>query len=216
MSDNAQFDQWLRQNLSQLQDGTCPGMDTLARFGRGELDRQQAQEVERHIAGCGYCDLTVDRIRAFEQALKKEMRPAWGWLVPAVSVAVVLSLAYPAYLGLQPRPAPIVIAPPAVAAMRSAQVLDLNATRGASSLPVRAGPSPVLALNFFAPIEDGHHYTATITGPRALPSVEIATYDGRGNFSLTVDRANLPAGSYKLTVADRELPDRHWDFPFEL
>jgi hypothetical protein len=216
MNDNAQFDQWLRQSLSQMREGACPEMNTLARSARGELDRQQALEVERHIVGCGYCDLTVERIRAFEQTLQKEMRSSWGWLLPAVSVAVVLSMAYPAYLGLQPRPAPISIAPAPVAAMRSTQVLVLDATRGAAPPALPAESAPLLELQFLAPIEPSHHYTATITGVKTLPMVEIASYDGIGHFSLVVERASLPPGSYKLTVTDRESPERRWDFLFEL
>lgn len=150
MNDDAQFDQWLRQSLSQLQEGGCPGLDTLARFAHGELDRQQAQEVERHLGGCGHCDLTVERIRVFEQTLTKEMRPAWGWLLPAVAVAAVLSLAYPAYLGLQSHPAPVVMAPPPPATIQSAQVLDLRTTRSAAAPVLPAGSAHLLELQFLA------------------------------------------------------------------
>ncbi|GEM_PF-5122853 len=215
MNDNSQFDQWLRQNLSQLREGACPDMNTQAQFVRGELAREVAREVERHIEGCGHCDLAVDRIRTFEQALQKEMHSRWGWLVPAVSVAALLSLAYPAYLGLQYRPAPGMMAPPPTLAIRSAQVLDLRTARGASP-PPSTGVARLLELQFLVPIEPGHHYTATITGPKTLPAAEITSYDDIGNFALVLDRTNLPHGSYKLAVADRESPDRHWDFPFEL
>src|ERR1022692_3826039 len=149
MNDEAQFESWLGESLSQVRKGPCPDARTLASFLDGALRAEEKQQVENHVAACGYCDLILTRMGTFERALRRERRARWLWLVPALAAVLVLAFV------LRPEravPTPFPAAPPP--AIRFAQVLQLDATRGTAAQAKPSGTDP-LALAFFIPIVPG-------------------------------------------------------------
>ena len=209
MSDEAQFESWLGESLSQVRKGPCPDARTLANFLDGALAAEEKTRVENHVAACGYCDLILTRMGAFERALRRERRARWLWLVPALAATLVLAFVLRSERAVLP---PAASPPPAI---QFAQVLQLDATRGTAAPARLSGTGPV-ALAFFIPIVPGHHYEATIAGRATVWKGEVTNCDPQGNCFLICDRKSMPAGQYTLTVSETESLSRSFQFSFEL
>jgi hypothetical protein len=214
VNDEAQFEAWLGQSLSGVPKGPCPDAALLSSFVAGELSGEQRKQMESHIAACGYCDLIVTRMRAFEQAIRRDRRTRWLWLVPAFSLGVVLALALrPGPVMQLPTPAASVVPP----AIQSAEVIQLDTKRGVATRAKPVGTGPV-ALSFLIPIVPAHHYEGVIanSAKQDVWRGEVSSYDQLGNCFLICDRKTMPAGRYTLTVTEKESPSRRFDFSFDL
>ena len=79
----------------------------------------------------------------------------------------------------------------------------------------------LLGLVFFVPIQDSPdvHYDCRITRGSAMLSEfrDIKSFDGLGNFVLTLNARRLPPGrDYLLVVTESGKSVRKWQFPFAI
>lgn len=206
MNDDAQFEAWLGQSLSQVRKGPCPDASLLAGFVGHDLTAEQELQVEDHIATCGYCDLIVVKMESFQRALPRPNWTRWLWLPPALAAAGLV--------GWMLRPPQSMTALPAI---QFAQVLQLDAQRGAPTPPREIGTGP-LALAFFIPIVPGHRYSATIANSvnANVGQADVTNCDEQGHCLLLCDRKDLPAGNYTLRVKDKESAASPFAFSFKL
>lgn len=190
-----------------------------------QIDRFRKREIEQ-------------RFRRFLRVSTDPPSHSAGRLrVAAVAMAAALVLfSYPAYLGLR-----LILADAAGAKIPSNKRIEENTgspsgTEIASSDFVRfesavRGADPqageivirskadLLGLVFFVPIEDSPkaHYDCRITRGSAILSEfrDIKSFDGIGNFVLTVNSRRLPPShDYRLVVTETGKSVRRWQFPF--
>ena len=209
---------------------TCPEIEVLERYAAGRLQKPEAEAFEKHLAVCGICSVVIERLGDFDQVAAAVTaggpEPDWtamegrlgvrsgtggkvkggGWggswfRSPALGYAMALALAYPAWLGVSRRgDSPAAQDGPAG---RGASVVDLNATRSETGLPVvGAGAGGRVVLQFLAPAEPGTRQRAEIRdgGGKVMDLGEVKSFDGRGNFALVVDPEKLAAGRCVLVV----------------
>lgn len=208
--------------------GPCPDLQLLERFLKHDLSDEEYNKIENHVDLCGVCDCLIERMKEFDAAFEAGGRAAranrgfasaaFGLLRhPAFAYGIALLMIYPAYLGLSGKwqtpynsPAAKQSAPPPRSALEfdSAQVLQLDATRGAE---VQPGLLPAhdkhLILSFLVPIRPGFRYSADIAdgaGRIIASKPEIFSYDGKGDFQLVCERGLFAKGEYVLTVSEMD------------
>jgi hypothetical protein len=165
----------------------------------------------------------TERMQKFFAAQPPRQTSRWGlkslaWS-PAPAWALALLLAVPAYRywsdGRTRRPPPL----PATlsAQLESAREVVLpEIRRGSGEAPaVRLGRrDEAVVLTFFVPVRQGFRYLARIEGtPREfLPSTEVVSFDGLGNFHLVVPPGVFRASSYQLIVNEDGNARGPWSF----
>jgi hypothetical protein len=221
------FDRDLQAAFHRMRDarGACPAPETLASYLRDSLAANERERVERHIAGCGLCDCLLEKLQSFEAPSPAEIPVNWppaerrmrrrvfaqagtwwrGMLqflakpVLGYGVAVVaLGWAYWSFPEHRlEAPAPPPAAPPA--ALERVRSIDLNVKRGATSKSAADADEQRILLSFFVPVRPGFRYRAAIDRGDA---VDIASYDGIGNFHLLCNGAQVRPGKHLLTVTE--------------
>ena len=195
--------------------GPCPSAGELSAYLAGSLPPDQHFVIQSHIELCGVCDAISVRLANFDEpgappidpdwqereprlraAVFPAPRPVWRRLLLHPALAYAVAAATLGWVILRPGPMhpPIEAAP---AAWQTVKTLDLNLVRSGKPLPALASSDKVLVLAFFVPITADRTYTLSVDGK---PSEPIESYDGRGNFHILCDRAQLGSGSHRLTI----------------
>jgi len=227
--------------------GDCPRPDALAQYARGQSGEEEAVRIANHIAACGLCDVLLDRIKSFEAPSTRRTPGSWqaanrgadshrpgslqGWWMrigrvlyhPAAAYTLAIGVIACAALGVLPvrrtetNATPRQDKPAAMAPrVQPIKIIDLDTTRGEPSRVALDPTDNSFVLSFLIPSGSGFRYTASIDGG---PPEEIASYDGKGNFSLLCQRDAFAPGKHRLVVSeiDPHTLERHtFQFVFEL
>jgi hypothetical protein len=240
MDDKRGSDEELRRAFRELNEdaGECPSAEVLEAYAQGRLPTGQRSTVEKHLSGCGICELVVQRLRTMEapdwKATEKKLekglgiagdtKPGWRRILwnPAPAYALALAMVIWAAIGHR-KPAPVPEAMPAPpVAMDVPAVLPLEPeTRGAFHVThlMGQGRSGTILLKFFLPVRTGSRYSATIvdsSGVMIAPKQDIASQDEIGNFYLTCNAHLLASGGYVLRVTESGAGNRVFEFPFSM
>ena len=233
-SDEAGFDPLEGSLGARLRrSGECPSAEALAGFAADSLPPGETSRIQSHVRVCGVCDSLLERLRhldepvagdppgwsATDRRLRSRFFPKARWqrilLHPAVAYGIALSALAIAVVPDRHR-APA--APPSATAiaMESVRTIDLNVTRGDGIQGAIDPMEKFLLLSFLIDIRPGFHYAASLDGG---PTREVASSDGRGNFTLLFSRDVLSAGRHRLMVAEINpgsgKAERSFDFAFQ-
>jgi hypothetical protein len=240
VDDKGGFDTNLQRAMRDLNEnaGECPSAEVLEAYARGGLPTGEKTAIQKHLTGCGICELVVERLRTLDvpdwKATERNLReglgiasdakPAWRRIIWNPAPAYALAMAMAIWLGVAHRtPAPTPLGIPAPqAAISAPTVLKFEPeTRGGvrvTRLPGQ-GHSDTVLLTFFIPIQKGCRYSATIrsvSGGTVAPTQEVASQNGLGDFYLTCDTRLFGAGDYVLQVTESGGKNRGFGFPFSL
>jgi hypothetical protein len=93
------------------QRGECPDTEALGRFFASGLSKAEAERIRAHIAGCGVCDLLVEKMKAFEADVSASHDFAPSATAYAVERRILESLkrAKPGQIAGQPKTATSVV-----------------------------------------------------------------------------------------------------------
>ena len=179
MDDKGGFDEDLKRALRELNEtaGECPSADVLETFARGGLPTGERTAVQKHLAGCGMCELVVGRLQTLEtsdwKATEKRIKrslgiagdamPAWRRILwnplPAYALAAAMAIS----LGVAPRVPGPKATPQAVIGVPTVLSFEPE-TRGGFHVSRLAGQgnSDTVLFKLFIPIHEKGTYWATI------------------------------------------------------